>query len=257
MKKNYGLQKREEQISAKILSFIQDYFKKTNKKYAIIGVSGGIDSAVTFVLSVLALGKERVIPVFLPSKFTKRQDLKDVKLLLKKYQISPIVFNIDKIVSLLEIFAENKISKANVAARVRMLILYAIANSKNGLVVGTSNKTEILLGYFTKYGDGAADILPLADLYKTDVFALARYLKIPKSILRKKPSPRLWRGQLSEKELGISYKIADKILKEIENNKDKKIIEKKFGKKNVSKIIKRIETSLHKSMPAPICKLNI
>jgi len=142
---------------------------------------------------------------------------------------------------------QNRLAKANNQARARMTTLYSYANSKKALVVGTSNRTELLLGYFTKYGDGASDLLPLASLYKTEVLEVSKWLKLPKKILKKKPTAGLWRGQTDEKELGLSYKKIDEILKaKFDEGKSEKTLIKKFSKRNYSKVRNLIEKNAHK-----------
>ncbi|MEW5760546.1 MAG: NAD(+) synthase, partial [Candidatus Thermoplasmatota archaeon] len=139
-------------------------------------------------------------------------------------------------------------SIGNLKARIRMLLLYAYANSKNLIVVGTGNKTELLCGYFTKFGDGGADILPIGDLYKTQVREMARFLEIPEKIINKVPSAGLWKGQTDEDELGIKYEKLDKILYGIELGLDKNEISNKVELpiKEVERIMNMVELTKHK-----------
>ena len=135
-----------------------------------------------------------------------------------------------------------------------MSILYSIAQKENGLVVGTGDKSEFMLGYFTKHGDGGADLFPIGGLYKTEVRELAAYLGVPEGIISKPSSPALWAGQTAEKELGFTYEIADAILAGIEKKQSRTSLSKKFGKKAVDAIFRRMAQNRHKLAPAPICK---
>jgi len=219
----------------------------------VLGLSGGLDSAAALALSVRALGKRNVTAVLLPSASTPKRDLLDAQSLAKKLGVKTISISISPILLSFSSIASAKISRANLSARVRMAILYSIAQKKNALVVGTGDKSELMLGYFTKYGDGGADLLPIGGLYKTEVRALGAHLGLPKSILEKPSSPALWKGQTAEGELGFTYEIADRILAAIEKGENKSAMEKKFGKKTVRAILSRMEKNAHKLLPAPVC----
>jgi NAD+ synthase len=147
----------------------------------------------------------------------------------------------------------NKVAQGNFASRLRMSTLYYYAAILHRLVLGTTDKSELRLGYYTKYGDGAADIFPLADLYKTDVRELARYLKIPSPILEKKSSPRLWRSQTAEGEIGLSYEKIDRILKELDANS---LSDSKLNLRYPQKIKTLVENNKHKHETPPICKIS-
>lgn len=204
----------------RIVEAIKQYFDKSGANTAIIGLSGGIDSSVTLALLVKALGKERVKAVLLPHKsLTPSEDMEDARDLAEKYNVSYLEIEIhgiaDSIKNGIEHSINDSISKltyGNILARTRMIILYALANQLNGLVVGSGDKSELLLGYFTKYGDGGVDILPIGDLYKTQVRVLGEFLGLPDKIVKKPSSPRLWLGQQAESELGASYEVIDAIL---------------------------------------------
>jgi len=198
-----------------IKDFIKTYVEVSGAKGVVIGLSGGIDSAVVSVLCRKILGKRKVRCLFLPEKTTPKVDTKHKELLVEMFDlncrdidISEIVENISQISPI----KPDKMALANIKARTRMIFLYEYANSTKSIVCGTSNKSELLIGYFTKYGDGGADIMPIGDLYKTQVFQLARHLGIPEEIIKKPPSAGLWKGQTDEKEIGISYNILDQIL---------------------------------------------
>lgn len=202
-----------------IIDFIRTEIKKRRSKGIVIGISGGIDSAVLAVLATEALGNEHVFGLILPDEgITPMADITDAINLCNNlhihYRKIPINDPKSSILGLLD-RTDNKIIQGNLVARIRMSILYYYAALLERLVLGTSNKTEIGLGYFTKFGDGGADLLPLGDLYKTQVFALARYLCVPEAIVNKRSSARLWPGQLTEIELGLSFEMLDKILEQM------------------------------------------
>lgn len=199
-----------------IVEFIQHIFSKNQKKNAVIAVSGGIDSAVSLSLLVQALPKEQIWPVLLPYG---RQDMADAETILDFWQVpseNRKILNISSMVNAtcksLQITDEDKIRKGNVIARTRMISVFDYAKSKDALVVGTENKSEHYLGYFTRFGDQASDLEPLANLYKTQVRQLARELSLPEIFLAKTPSADLWQDQSDEKELGFSYELADQVL---------------------------------------------
>ena len=187
------------------------------KRGGVIGLSGGIDSTVTAYVAVRALGPENVTLMILPSSVTPKEDLEDAFEVVERLgvpegnvrliDVEPIV---NSIVSSLGI--KDRLVKGNVTARVRMVILHAEAAMRDFLVIGTSDKSELTVGYFTKYGDAGVDVMPLADLYKTQVRQLARYLGVPERIIEKPPSPRLWEDHTAEGEIGMSYDLLDSIL---------------------------------------------
>ena len=203
------------QISS-IIQFLQKTFDNTGKKNAVIGVSGGIDSALSLSLLVQTLPKNQIWPILLPYG---RQEMNDAETILDFWQI-PVenrkILNISSMVDALckslLIDDSDKLRKGNVMARVRMIAIFDYAKSKNALVVGTENKSEHYLGYFTRFGDEASDIEPLADLYKTQVRQVVKELNLPAIFLEKKPSADLWQGQNDEAELGFSYELADQVL---------------------------------------------
>jgi len=188
-------------MKTKIIEQIKTFCKD---KKAVVGVSGGIDSAVVFSLCVNALGKDNVISAHMPYGKTKNHDA--IKL-IAEYGTAMIIANIKDTVDSIWIQEEdlNKLTLGNIMARIRMTYLYAIANEENGIVMGTSNKSEIAIGYYTKYGDGGVDCEPIGDLYKSEVYKLARELKIPNSIMNATPSADLWEGQTDETEMGFTY----------------------------------------------------
>jgi len=191
-----------DQICKQLKDFMGD-------KKAIIGISGGIDSAVIASLSVKALGKNNVLGILMPYR---DQSVQDSKLVIESLNIPWELNNIVEPVESFSMLGNGKLDKltlGNIMARVRMVILYMYSNKYNGIVVGTTNKTEAKIGYYTKYGDGAVDVEPIADLYKTEVRMIAKELKVPQVIIDKAPSAELWGGQTDEDELGITYEKLD------------------------------------------------
>lgn len=196
-----------EKITNELISFIKNAFAKAGFSRAVIGLSGGVDSATCYELAVRALGKENVFPYFLPygNQILQNSMVIDIK---------PIV---DSIIALDP--SMDNIRRGNIMARVRMTILFDQAKKRRALVVGTENKTEHILGYYTRFGDEASDIEPLRNLYKIQVFQLAKFLNIPQEILNKPPTAGLWEGQTDEGEFGFTYKEADEILVQLYDQK--------------------------------------
>ncbi len=232
-----------EKVYKNLVKGIRQYFKKAKIKKAVIGVSGGLDSALSLRLVADAIGNRNVTALIMPEKgLTKVENVKDAINLCKSLKINYKLIEINSILKNFKKIKQNKNSRINLKPRIRMLILYNYANANNALVIGTSNKTELKLGYFTKYGDGACDLEVIGDLYKTEVLKLAKYLKLPKKIINKVPSAELYKGQTDEAQIGASYKNIDDMLK---------------GKKKMSnKIRKLIEQSRHKTTPISIIKTN-
>lgn len=200
-----------------IAAFLRDAFQKAGFSRATVASSGGVDSSASLALTVRALGAGNVFPLLMPYGDLNAQGDADARAVITMLgiphgnatmvDIRPLV---DQIVSLDP--AMDHIRRGNVMARVRMTVLYDHAKKHNALVVGTENRSEHLLGYFTRFGDEASDIEPLRNLYKTQVYELARFFGIPKPILEKKPTAGLWEGQTDEGEFGFTYKEADEIL---------------------------------------------
>lgn len=236
-----------------ISTFIKQRMDNTKTNGVIIGISGGIDSAVAAYLAVSAVGPKKVYLFFLPDHVTSIEDREDVKALSKKLEVPLREIPIDRILTtfqevLQEETQEREIHWANLKPRIRQNILYFYANKLNCLVVGTGNKSEAMIGYFTKYGDGACDIAPLIDLYKGHIVALAKSLGIPQKIIEKRPSAGLWEGQTDEEEIGMSYDDLDLILSTLERFKtvDSAIEKTRVKPSKVEKVQKMIEKSEHK-----------
>jgi NAD+ synthase len=241
-------------VERKIASFIKRKVKEASAKGVVVGLSGGADSAVVTALSVKALGRRRVLGLILPEVgVTPIDDVRDARRIVKKLGIEFRYTNITPIIrafrsGITDFRRSERIAAANLKPRARMTVLYYYANSLNRLVVGTGNRSELRAGYFTKYGDGGADILPLGCLYKTQVLRLAEHLKIPKHIIEKIPSAGLWRGQTDERELGLPYAKLDMIYAGLDLGLKKKEIAEAIGV-NVEKVrsfIERERRSTHK-----------
>ncbi|WP_461865442.1 NAD+ synthase [Thermococcus sp.] len=200
-------------VIEKLVSFIAQKVKEAKAGGVVIGISGGVDSAATAYLAVKALGREKVLGLIMP--YYETQDVEDARLVCNELGIEHRIMSIKPIVDSFENVLSWELderNRGNIMARTRMILLYAHANARNLLVLGTSNRSEVLTGYFTKWGDGASDYAPLINLYKTEVWEIARRLGVPGRIIRKKPSAGLWEGQTDEDELGISYQLLDEIL---------------------------------------------
>ena len=247
----------------RILSFLREKLSETGLEGLVIGLSGGVDSSVTAAIAVKALGSEKVHGLILPdSRTTPREDIDDAIELAEKLNIKYHLITIDNIydtiINTIPFYKENDIANGNVRARIRMIILYYYANVNNLLVCGTGDKSEILLGYFTKYGDGGVDMLPIGDLYKTQVRIMGKRLGLPEKIYLKPSSPRLWPGQTAENELGISYEIIDTVLYYFIDQRydiDRINMETGIPKDLVNKIINRVFKNEHKRMTPLIPKI--
>lgn len=204
-----------ERVTTIITDFISDYVERAGVNSVVVGLSGGLDSAVVTALACQALGKEHVHPIFMPELSTPIEDLEHVRLIAdhleieyESIDISPFIHSIRKIYP----HEMDEITLGNIKSRLRMLLWYGYSNVKHSLVCGCSNKSELLIGYFTKYGDGGSDFMPIGDLYKTQVYQLAAYLGIPQPVIDKAPTAGLWKGQTDEQELDITYEKLDRIL---------------------------------------------
>lgn len=251
-----------EEISTIITDFIKTYVNNSGCKGVTIGLSGGIDSSVTAILCKNILGKKNTNCIFLPDNVTPKLDIKHLKNIVKKYDLKCEIKNINHYLeNIKNLFLKdsNDYAFANVKARIRMCILYEYANMTNNIVCGTSNKSELLIGYFTKHGDGGVDILPIGDLYKTQVFEMAKHLEIPKEIINKPPSAGLLNSQTDEKELQINYKILDLILAGLEKKIDISTISKITEVKllDIQRIKKMRIKSQHKRRSPLIPKIGL
>ncbi|MEK9143702.1 MAG: NAD+ synthase [Patescibacteria group bacterium] len=236
-----------------LVQFIETSFETAKFKRAIVALSGGVDSSTSAALAVRALGCENVYPLLLPYGNLNPQTVVDAQLVAKTLGIPPVNMTeiniqplVDPIVAI--DLSMDRVRRGNIMARVRMILLYDAAKKRNALVVGTENKTEYLLGYFTRFGDEASDIEPLQNLFKTQVYELARELELPEQILLKTPTAGLWEGQTDEDEFGFTYKEADEILATIVDKKQSidEVVLKGYDRATVEKVMKRMKDNAYK-----------
>ncbi len=275
-------------IKDQVVDFIKKSVEESNSQGLVIGLSGGLDSTVVACLSTEAIGSEKILGIHMPTSSTPNEDREHARLIAKILNIKYYEIDINKLSSdFIETISEIKINESNeiknmekklaidseigkkidndvqktaegnLNARIRMIILYYYANLNNLLVAGTSNKSELLIGYFTKYGDGSSDILPIANIYKSQLKKLAIDWKIPEKIINKPPRAGLWPGQNDENEIGFTYNILDKILYLIV---DKKLTNEEVLKKinvshdEINAIRNRVKNNKHKLQfpPSPL-----
>jgi len=240
--------------------FLSEKLRKAGAEGYVLGVSGGIDSAVVLRLCARAVGKEKVLALLMPEKDSPKEDFDDSVELCRAEGVEHKVVDITPVLDGFRKALGGSVGRgplANIKARARMVVLYHFANSRRCLVVGTSNKSETLVGYFTKFGDGGADLLPIGDLYKTEVRRLAREMDLPERIIRKAPSAGLWKGQTDEGEMGITYERLDAILLGIELGLGEDEIAERADttKAEVRKIAQRVRLSSHKRKFQPAAKI--
>jgi NAD+ synthase len=219
----------------------------TGCKGIVVGLSGGVDSAVAAVFCCRAIGGEKVLGLTLPSAVSKPSDIQDAAMLCKKWGMEHRVVSIEPMLDGFRTMPEFKDSRyllGNLMARIRMVILYYHANRDHKLVCGTSNRSEYMLGYCTKFGDNAADLQPIMHLYKSEIYTIADELGIPESIMMKTPSAGLWEGQSDEEEIGLSYEEIDTSLRMLELQGWQALtpIEEK--------VLELVKKSEHKRLPA-------
>ncbi len=243
-----------------LTGFIKTEVTRAGFSRAVVALSGGIDSALSCVLAVEALGATNVLAVRIPYKSSSPDSLEDAQMMIEKLGIPSLTLPItDMVDPLLEELPEmSKIRKGNIMARARMIVIFDQSEAFKGLVIGTSNKTEILLGYSTVYGDSACALNPIGDLYKTQVRQLSLALAIPDAIIDKPPSADLWAGQTDEDELGFTYEEVDKLLYLLVDHRysPRECIESGFSEEFVNKVVGRIRKNQFKRMMPPIAKLS-
>ena len=247
------------EVHSELVEFLRESFKKTGFSKAVLGLSGGIDSALVAYLLRDALGKENVLAIMMPYKSSNPDSLNHAKLVIEDLGINSKTI---EITDMIDAYFKNEkeatsLRMGNKMARERMSILFDYSSKENALVVGTSNKTEIYLGYSTQFGDSACALNPIGDLYKTNIWDLSRYLKIPNELIEKKPSADLWEGQTDEQEMGLTYKEADQVLYRMleENKKVEEVLAEGFNKDLVDNIVRRMNRSEYKRRMPLIAKI--
>ena len=248
-------------LAQRILAgFIHSEISRVGYARAVIALSGGIDSALSCYLAVQALGPENVLAVRMPYRSSSPDSLVHAQMVIDRLGIPSLTIPITEMVEpLFEKFPEmSQMRRGNIMARARMIVIYDQSEAFQGLVVGTSNKTELLLGYSTVYGDSACAINPLGDLYKTQIRQLALALDLPVEIVDKPPSADLWLGQTDEQELGFTYKQVDQLLYLLVDQRysPQECIEAGFTYDLVHKVVERIRRSHFKRILPPIAKLS-
>lgn len=237
--------------TASLVLRIKTFFKNAKHKRAVLGLSGGVDSAVVCALLSRALGSKNVFAYHLPAGDFAH--LADAITVAEKFEVNFEAADLSGAKECMAKASAPKLPKTlgNISSRLRMAFLYAKANDLNALVAGTGNKSELDLGYFTKYGDGGCDVEPIGGLYKTQVYMLAKELGVPKEVIEKAPTAGLWAGQTDESELGAPYSVIDLVLDGLEKKVDIDALEKKFGKKIVQNLRKRRQANAHKNAKVP------
>lgn len=242
----------------RIVEFIRDYVSKTGLAGVVLGLSGGIDSSLVATLACEALGPDKVLGLMLPVDAKKdKENVKDARNLAELLRMSYDVFELKRAVAAFDPLYLEKVALGNLTARLRMTTWYARANQENRLVLGTGNKSEILTGYFTKYGDAGVDILPLGELYKVNVWGLAEHIGVPQHIIKKTPSAGLWADQTDEGEMGVTYKELDSILflRFDRGLSPEEIASRGHALDTVGKVMALVERSQHKRDPIPRAQL--
>lgn len=238
-------------ISNRIEVWLDTKLAQSGANGVVIGLSGGVDSSVVAALASRALGNQRVLGLILPCD-SNSKDAERARIVAKNLGIKTDTVDL---APAFRCFGDalpeaDKKTLGNLKSRLRMLTLYYYANMNNSLVLGTSNKTEIAIGYFTKYGDSAADLEPIGGLYKTQVLELAKHIEIPEEIISSPPTAGLWDGQTDESEIGMSYAELDDILKAVERGRDYEA-----AKEKMARVAEMIKKSSHKRKLPEVCEL--
>jgi NAD+ synthase len=248
---------KHENIKQKLINFLKEEIHKTGLKRVVVGLSGGLDSAVVAVLCKEAF-KDNLNCVLMPSQYSSKASVEDAVELCKKFDIKYEIVSIEPMLSAyLKNMEENSLRIGNFSARLRMSVLYDISARENSLVIGTSNKSELLLGYGTIFGDLACAINPIGDIYKSDLFEFAKYLGVNDSIVKKSPSADFYEGQSDEADLGYSYKEIDDLLKKmIDDNLSKdELLALGFQNEFIENIKRRVQINEFKRRMPIIAKI--
>lgn len=243
-----------------LTSFIKTEINRSGFERVVLGLSGGLDSALACYLAVEALGPINVLAIRMPYKTSSAESLEHAQLVIDALNVTnltiPITDMVDPLISRFPEMGNRR--KGNIMARQRMIILFDQSEEFKGLVLGTGNKTEILLGYSTLYGDSACALNPIGDLYKTQVRQLARDMGVPQELIDKAPSADLWKGQTDEGELGFKYEEVDKLLYLLidQRYKPEECVEAGFPVDFVKQVLKRVQRNQYKRVLPPIAKLS-
>ncbi len=245
-----------------IQAFLAAQVRDAGAAGVALGLSGGIDSALVARLAVDALGPGRVLVVLLPNRHVGTALVAETEAYARGLGLAPRTVPIDPIEEAFHRAVPeitDRLALGNTAARVRMTVLYALAREAGMLVAGTGNKSELLLGYFTKFGDGGVDLLPIGDLYKTDVAALAEELGLPREVRERPPSAGFWEGQTDEGELGVPYRDVDRILRRLERLAPEEEVVRSTGLDpgTVRSVLHRVQLHRHKRRLPPVAKLGL
>jgi NAD+ synthase len=248
-------------IAEKILTgFIKTELNRVGFKKTLMGISGGIDSALSLYLSAKALGPENVLAIRMPYKTSAADTLEDAQLMIDDLGVQSMTIEITDMVDPLINRSEDmgQVRAGNIMARMRMIVLYDQSVAFNGLVMGTSNKTEMLLGYSTIFGDSAAALQPIGDLYKTQVRQLAKSVGVPEKVIQKAPSADLWQGQTDEGELGFSYADVDQLLYLLvdQRYRPETCVAEGFEQSFVDRVLRMVRQNHFKRVMPPIAKLS-
>jgi NAD+ synthase len=243
-----------------LVGFLREEVRKVGFEKVVLGLSGGIDSALSAALAQRALGAENVVPVIMPYRTSSPESERDARAVCEAFDLTPEVVDISpQVDAYFAAFPDaDRGRRGNKMARERMSILYDMSWAHRALVVGTSNKTELLLGYGTIYGDMASALNPLGDLYKTQVWALARHVGIPDQVISKPPSADLWEGQSDEQELGFQYAVVDVLLYYLVDERctREELHSRGFADAFVDEIGRRVRDSQYKRRAPLIAKLS-
>ena len=258
-----GLRKVNREDVDSIIGFIRDTVEKAGSDGVVIGLSGGLDSVTITKLCIDAIGPERVLNLFMPSVTTPPEDYVSTMEISKmwgtEYKVVDVQPAVNTFTGMLFTKVEAPLERGNISARCRMIVLYNRAKKLNYLVVGTSNRSESMMGYFTKFGDGASDIVPLIDVYKTQVWQIAEVIGVPKDVIDRVPTAGLWEGQTDEEEMGITYRDLDLVLDGIAKGLSDEMVSKDSSvpSEKIIEIRERVAAMSHKRMPALRPKIDI